>query len=431
MMLLKRFALLLFVIITTTILFQCKDAKQKVSKPRILVSTDIGGTDPDDNQSMIHLLMYAGVLQIEGLISSPYGKGRKANILEMIDLYEKDYNQLQKHADFPNANSLREVCKQGEILGAPFKGYRKSTEGSEWIIKCAKKESKAPLWILVWGGLEDLAQALHDDPSIKESIKVYWIGGPNKKWSVNAYNYIAENHPDLWMIEANATYRGWFMELNSPTNLSNDSYYDNFIKKRGELGKAFKNYLNGEIKMGDTPSVMYVLNGNPEHPEGESWGGSFTSIERSSKHIFERNTTTLDTVAAYATIEWKFKGPTKNIPQDSVCFTMEISSQIWPGYYLGDGTYGVRYSSKKPEICSYTLSSSISALDGQTGQFVSIAPWPGKPDSDDFILGNNWYTDRPEPELFMGVQQGAKTVAKYREEFLMDWAKRWEWLGTD
>ena len=27
-------------------------------KPRILISTDIGGTDPDDNQSMAHFLMY-------------------------------------------------------------------------------------------------------------------------------------------------------------------------------------------------------------------------------------------------------------------------------------------------------------------------------------------------------------------------------------
>ena len=28
-------------------------------KPRILISTDIGGTDPDDNQSMAHFLMYS------------------------------------------------------------------------------------------------------------------------------------------------------------------------------------------------------------------------------------------------------------------------------------------------------------------------------------------------------------------------------------
>ena len=30
-------------------------------KPRILISTDIGGTDPDDNQSMAHFLMYSEI----------------------------------------------------------------------------------------------------------------------------------------------------------------------------------------------------------------------------------------------------------------------------------------------------------------------------------------------------------------------------------
>jgi hypothetical protein len=44
----------------------------------VIVSTDIGGTDPDDFQSMVHLLVYADTFDIEGLLSSPYGPGRKA-----------------------------------------------------------------------------------------------------------------------------------------------------------------------------------------------------------------------------------------------------------------------------------------------------------------------------------------------------------------
>lgn len=56
-----------------------------VEKHRILVSTDIGGTDPDDNQSMAHLLMYSDKFEIEGLVSSPsFGKGSKEEILRMI-----------------------------------------------------------------------------------------------------------------------------------------------------------------------------------------------------------------------------------------------------------------------------------------------------------------------------------------------------------
>ncbi|MGW8316135.1 MAG: nucleoside hydrolase-like domain-containing protein [Bacteroidales bacterium] len=398
-------------------------------KPRIIVSSDIGGTDPDDFQSMIHLLMYADLFRIEGLISSPFGKGRKADILDMIDLYEEDFGKLKAHSsDFPEPEKLRKICKQGAKAEAPFEGYSAPTEGSEWIIQCAKKESDQPLWILVWGGIEDLAQALHDAPEIKEKIRVYWIGGPNKKWSVNAYAYIAGSHPDLWMIEANATYRGWFMDSKSPENLSDEAYYDNFIQGRGALGKAFKNYYDGEIKMGDTPSLAYLMNGDPDNPAGESWGGSFSRIDRSSRTIFLRNTSLSDTVAAYSVMEWRWRGPLIDLPADSAYFTLEVSNQQWPGFYLGEGIYGVRYSSKTPEVGSYMTNSGITELDGLSGQYVSTVPWPGMPGENDFLLGKRWYTDRPEPELFMDVQQGAWSVARHREEFLSDWAARWKWL---
>ncbi len=408
---------------------QCNTTKAPKLKPRVLISSDIGGTDPDDFQSAIHLFMYSDAVQIEGLVASPYGNGRKEHFLDMIDLYEEDLPQLRKHnTELTDPGQLRSLCKQGAISNAPYKGYSEPTEGSEWIIKCAKKPSDQPLWVLVWGGIEDVAQALHDAPEIKENIRVYWIGGPNKKWGVNAYAYIAENHPDLWMIEANATYRGWFMDEDSPENIKNDKYYDNFIQGRGAMGKNFKNHYNGDIKMGDTPSLMYVLNGDPNNPEGESWGGSFTPITRSSRTIFKGNSSIKDTVAAYAILEWIFDGPDLDIPQDSACFTFDINGQVWPGHYLGEGKYGVRYSPKRPERASYSTASNIPELNGLQGEYVSINPWPGKPGLNDYQLGDHWYGDRTEPELYLGVQQGAKTISKYREEFLLDWAKRWDWL---
>ncbi len=69
---------------------------------------------------------------------------------------------------------------------------------------------------------------------------------------------------------------------------SNKGFYENYIQDRGHMGKAFKNYYKGSLKMGDTPSLAYVMNGNPEDPLGESWGGSFTQINHSSRVIFDR-----------------------------------------------------------------------------------------------------------------------------------------------
>lgn len=110
-------------------------------KPRILISTDIGGSDPDDNQSMAHLLMYSDKFTIEGLVSSPsYGNGSKAEILRMIDLYEKDLPKLKRHQKgLASPAYLRSVTKQGRHGNATYAGYTTATEGSNWIIQCAKK----------------------------------------------------------------------------------------------------------------------------------------------------------------------------------------------------------------------------------------------------------------------------------------------------
>jgi len=51
------------------------------SRYRVLISSDIGGSDEDDIQSMIHYLLYCDLFDTEGIISSPPGKGRKADIL--------------------------------------------------------------------------------------------------------------------------------------------------------------------------------------------------------------------------------------------------------------------------------------------------------------------------------------------------------------
>lgn len=406
-------------------------------KPRILISTDIGGTDPDDNQSMTHLLMYGERFEIEGLISSPsYGNGTKQEILRMIGLYEKDLPKLQRyHNNFPSPEYLRSITKQGQQGNAPFIGYTKPTEGSEWIIRCAKKESSQPLWILCWGGLEDLAQALHDAPEIQKNIRVYWIGGPNKKWSANSYAYIVANFPELWFIEVNSSYYGLFSNNKVADSVISSNYYDKYIKSGSHLGKDFKNYYNGEIKMGDTPSVLYMMDGDPDDPYRESWGGSFEKLKYSPRIIYKRTTTTKDSVAFCSIIEFRIKGPKINIASDSICFWMEVpygkSIQKWPGYYLGRGIYSIRYIPKKAETLSYKFTSEIPELNDKKGHIVIYNHWPGKKNKKDYKPGNNWYSDKSSTEFYFGDLQGGNTVYKWKNEILSDWAKRWNWLNNE
>ncbi|MGA1016306.1 MAG: nucleoside hydrolase-like domain-containing protein, partial [Limisphaerales bacterium] len=90
-------------------------------RPRVMVSTDIGGTDPDDIQSMVHLLLYADVLDLEGIVSSPYGPGRRKHILQAIDAYEKDFPRLiVSQSAYPEPEFLRSITHQGatDLVGA-------------------------------------------------------------------------------------------------------------------------------------------------------------------------------------------------------------------------------------------------------------------------------------------------------------------------
>jgi hypothetical protein len=351
----------------------------------------------------------------------------------MIDLYEKDLPKIFKHSPgHPSPTYLRSIAKQGRRGNAPYKGYLTATEGSNWIIRSAKKKSAQALWVLVWGGLDDVAQALHDAPEIQDKIRVYWIGGPNKKWVANSYSYIAANFPKLHFIEVNSSYYGFFSKSESLDEINPSKYYEQHIQGAGNLGKDFKNYYQGEIKMGDTPSLLYLMDGNPENPTKASWGGQFTPISHSPRVLYNRSTTLADTVAFCTLIEFHFKGPEISISKDSACFWMETvykeNVQKWPGYYLGNGNYGLKYVPKQAEIISYRFSSTVSGLTLAPGQLVVTNAWPGKKHPTDYLLGNHWYTDKPDLNLYEGKIQGGKTIHRWRDEVLNDWAKRWEWL---
>ena len=428
----KRFFPLITAAICLSMAIQsCRE--QAPAKLRVLVSTDIGGTDPDDNQSFAHLLMYSDLFDLEGIVSSPAnGGGNVGEMHRMIDLYAKDYPTLREHAPVMAPDDLYPLCKQGRRGDMPWAGYDEPTEGSEWIIECARKKDSRPLWVLVWGMLDDVAQALHDAPDIAPKLHVYYIAGPNKKWGANSYAYVVENFPDLWMIECNDSYRGFFGNYDSPKVDYEDGagYYDRAIRGAGTLGADFINYYKGMPKMGDTPSLLYLMNGDPEDPEGESWGGSFTRAGRASRRIMHHPLSQRDTLPIFGILELNFDGPATDIPADSACLRVTIDRQVWPGFQVSPGKYAVRYASREAKQMTYETASAIAELDGLKGEFTVSKGWPGPAADEDYLTGDHWYTDRPEPEYAIGKAQGAMTVAKWRKEAMDDWASRWAWLKS-
>ena len=252
-------------------------------RPRVLVSTDLGGDDEDDAQSLVHLLLYTDVLDLEGLVASPPGQGRTAHIRAIIDTYAIDYQTLRAvDARYPDPDTLTRHIAQGAIDPAPPRGWDAPTDGSRLIVARARHDDRRPLHVLVWGALTDLAQALHDAPDIAPRLRVYFVGSWNRQQDPAAFAYLDAHHRALWLIHAETTFRGWYLGGRQDGDLGNATFVRAHVCGRGALGTLFCGLspalggdARGRIKMGDTPSVAYLLRGPADDPTADHWGGRF------------------------------------------------------------------------------------------------------------------------------------------------------------
>ena len=272
----------------------------------VIISTDIGGEDPDDHQSLIHFLVYADRFEVLGIISSPPGKGRLRDIEEVLDAYEKDFNKLSASGfDYPEPFQLRKVLSQGETEIQSVEIPNRLSAGAEFMAKQILDYGK-PVYVLIWGSITDLAQAIHFYPEIKPLIRAYSIGSWNTQQDQKSRDYLWNNHLDIWWIENNTTFRGMYMGGVQEAPWGNLTFVEKYVKDFGAMGKLFFE-KKPDIKMGDTPSVLYLLHGNPTDPESESWGGSFAKnterpnfwTDRQNPELIENNRPGAKTVNRY------------------------------------------------------------------------------------------------------------------------------------
>jgi len=396
-------------------------------RPRVIVSTDAGGTDYDDLQSLVHLFLHADEVEIEGMVSSPYGPGRARHIHDVIDVYARDIASLRRRSpDYPEPEALRRVTVQGATESAGPAGFGESTEGSRWIVECGRRPDPRPLWVLVWGGIDDLAQAVHDDPAIVPKLRVYFIGGPNKKWSPTAYDYLVCEHPGLWMIEANSTYRGWFVGGDQSGPWGNDSFVAEWVAGRGALGDyfatgiAFGGETRSRLKMGDTPSLAHLLHGRPDDPSHGSWGGAFVRAWDRERIVWRRLPTAADVVETFRVVELVLDSTTA---ASSPTASLDLDGQPCPGTRDPSGAWHFWFCPKESKEWRFSIASDDRAIDGVTGAFRSEPPPPdrGRQPS---ARHPHWWTDDPDPAVAEGPHQGAKTVSRFRREFLGEFADR-------
>jgi len=128
-------------------------------------------------------------------------------------------------------------------------------------------------------------------------------------------------------------------------------------------------------------------------------------------------------VETFAVLELVYY-PATTAPTDATA-TLVSDKQNFPGFRDDAGRWHFILSPKEAKTWSYQITSTHPDLDGQTGSFTSYWPAPAqaaKPSS----RYPNWWTDDPNPAVAEGVHQGAKTVSKWRVDFLSDFTTRME-----
>ncbi len=274
-------------------------------RPRLIITTDIGG-DPDDQQSLIRLLTYANEFEIEGLIASASGTPGELRqkivqpqlIRRVVEAYGQVRDNLALHAPgYPAAAQLLERIQPGNPeRGEGAIGPEHDTTASRWIIHVVDRPDPRPVYIAIWGGQTDLAQALwrvrhdRDEAALAAFIaklRVYDIADQD-----GLQPWIFKNFPNLFYVLAsaepgqdkrNGAFRG--MYLSGDEALTSKAWLDMHVRRsHGPLGELYPNATWTEpnphvaLKEGDTPSWFYFLPvglSAPDHPEWGSWGGRF------------------------------------------------------------------------------------------------------------------------------------------------------------
>jgi len=298
-----------------TILFMgCRSQQRELLntnllKPRIVVLTDVSTWETDDSESLVRLFAHADLFEIEGLIYTTGWSLEETRddffqlIYDAIDAYEKDLPNLKKRSSqtrfkddesrqtlgyWPSPEYLRSRTLYGsKKRGIEFIGKDNVSDGSNLIIKLADEDDDRPLWILLWGGGNTLAQAIWQVKEMRSEtelkaflnkIPTYSITDQDRSY-INGTPYDISAHQWMRREFENELLFLWdecAWKFQNGTGKDNWDQYEQHIQSHGNLGKVYPKYKYGVE--GDTPSFLHVLpNGlnNPLMPGQVGWGGYF------------------------------------------------------------------------------------------------------------------------------------------------------------
>ncbi|MBR5039437.1 MAG: DUF1593 domain-containing protein [Prevotella sp.] len=300
------------IILLMALCFSSMSVAQTPLKPRLVVCTDIAPADvePDDMESMVRLMAYADLFEIEALITTvgwncdPYPLEWSQYLYRVITAYAKDVPNLMKRSGqkkflsikkentkqkigyWPSAEYITNRAVMGSMYGGIRSiGERNDSPGSELLIRLADEDDDRPIYVAAWGGANTLAQAIwrvqqtRSEEEVKAFVRkfrIYTITDQDMDYAHrmdrarSSHQWLRQEFKDdlqfiwdegTWQEQCELGKRNW-------------NLHQQLIQGKGALGKEYPTYKWGVE--GDTPSFLYLIpNGlnNPEDPSQAGWAG--------------------------------------------------------------------------------------------------------------------------------------------------------------
>jgi len=269
--------------------------------PRALIISDIGN-EPDDQMSLVRLLLYSNQIDVEALVASTSTWQKTAVHPETMRALIRAYGQVREnlllHAKgWPTADDLDRRVFTGQTgYGMAATGPGRISEGAQAIIDAGDRQDARPLWVCIWGGANTLAQALMRVRAARPPAEVDRFVARLRVYSISdqddAGPWIRREFPGLFYVVQPTSPTGGEYYYATWTGISGDRYYrngagadfttvtnewlDENIRSKGPLGKMYPKFLF--IMEGDTPSYLGLIDNGLnswQRPDWGGWGGRY------------------------------------------------------------------------------------------------------------------------------------------------------------
>lgn len=253
-------------------------------RPRVIIETDAGG-DPDDEQSLVRLLVYANELDIEGLIANrPVARDKENKnpvrdglgiVRAMVNAYGECYPNLMRHAaGYPRPD---------ELLERTVAGYDDRDDGVELIIRSVDSPDQRPVWFCNWGTDRGSAESCLKralDRVLRQRGASGYAAFKSRLRLCSADKFgehttkIEPPFP-LWINTSQPPEAGvrWYHRFSQLTATAGGfDIHRDVLTGHGPLGAMYPMNTGLKQKEGDTMMLLYLIPTGMNDPNEPTWG---------------------------------------------------------------------------------------------------------------------------------------------------------------